>query len=102
MKKVVRKTVVNKLADSSKKVSPKKQEVDLSLGLFLGVVSIGLSMLSLVQLNSLLSLVALSTGALAVWLSVRNKHYHVIFSGMAAMLVSLVGLSAYLNSISGY
>ncbi len=98
MKKVVKK--VSHKAVSAKVA--KKKEVDLSLGLVMGVLSITLSMLSLVQLNDMLSLTALALGGLAVWLSVRNKHYHVIFSGMAGMLVALVGLSTYLNAINGY
>ncbi len=102
MKKVVRKSPRKTIsANPSVKVS-KKKEVDLSLGLVMGVLSITLSMLSLVQLNDMLSLTALAFGGLAVWLSVRNKHYHVIFSGMAGMLVALVGLSTYLNAINGY
>ncbi len=106
MKKVAktsRKTVTRTAkAPARARVTKKPQEIDLSLGLMLGVVSITLSMLSLVQMNNILSLSALGLGAVAVWLSVRNKHYHVVFSGMAGMLVALVGLMTYLNSLSGY
>jgi len=81
------------------KVNSIDTELTGSAGLVLGFVSIALALVSLLGQSTALSILALVIGSIAIWLSVRNGHYQVLFGGVAGLLIALVGILNMTNGL---